>query len=293
MTTTLEPSATTTEPPALGLHTDLSNEDYHADKTSLSSSGARKLLPPSCPAKFRWEQDNPQPPKKTFDYGNAAHAKVLGRGANLVLVDHDRWDTKAAKAEVAEVRAQGGIPLKRHEIEMVDAMAAAIRQHPLASALLEPAYGAPEQSGFWIDGPTGIRRRVRFDWLPSIQSGRLIIPDYKTAADASNDAFQKSLDNYGYNQQAAWYEEAAVALGLGGQDTELLFIVQEKDPPYLVNVVGIDFFAREIGRAKNRAAIEIFADCSATGHWPGYADHNPNYLALPGWAENRDKEIYL
>jgi hypothetical protein len=279
--------------PALGLHTDLSNEDYHADKTSLSSSGARKLLPPSCPAKFRWEQDNPQPPKKTFDYGNAAHAKVLGRGANLVLVDHDTWNTKAAKAEVAAVRAEGGIPLKRHEIEMVNAMADAIRRHPLAAALLEPAYGAPEQSGFWIDGPTGIRRRVRFDWLPSIQSGRLIIPDYKTAADASNDAFQKALDNYGYNQQAAWYEEAAVALGLGGQDTELLFIVQEKEPPYLVNVIGIDFFAREIGRAKNRAAIETFAECMSTGHWPGYADHNPNYLALPGWAENRDKEIYL
>jgi hypothetical protein len=293
VTAALEPPATTVEPPALGLHTDLSNEDYHADKTSLSSSGARKLLPPSCPAKFRYEQDNPQPPKKTFDYGNAAHAKVLGRGANLVLVDHDTWNTKAAKAEVAAVRAEGGIPLKRHEIEMVNAMADAIRRHPLAAALLEPAYGAPEQSGFWIDGPTGIRRRVRFDWLPSIQSGRLIIPDYKTAADASNDAFQKALDNYGYNQQAAWYEEAAVALGLGGQDTELLFIVQEKEPPYLVNVIGIDFFAREIGRAKNRAAIETFAECMSTGHWPGYADHNPNYLALPGWAENRDKEIYL
>lgn len=290
MTTTVEPAVNA---PALGLHEDLSNEAYHADTTSLSSSGARKLLPPSCPAKFRWEQDNPQPPKKTFDYGNAAHAKVLGRGANLVLVDHDTWNTKAAKAEVAAVRAEGGIPLKRHEIEMVDAMADAIRRHPLAAALLEPAYGAPEQSGFWIDGPTGIRRRVRFDWLPSIQSGRLIIPDYKTAADASNDAFQKALDNYGYNQQAAWYEEAAIALDLGGQDTELLFIVQEKEPPYLVNVVGIDFFAREIGRAKNRAAIETFAQCMSSGHWPGYADHNPNYLALPGWAENRDKEIYL
>lgn len=294
MTTIAEPPvATAAEPPALGLHTDLSNEAYHADKTSLSSSGARKLLPPSCPAKFRHEQDNPQAPKKTFDYGNAAHKKVLGNGPKLILVDHPAWNTKEAKAEVTAARAQGGIPLKQHEIDMVDEMAAAIRQHPLASALLEPAYGAPEQSGFWIDCPTGIRRRVRFDWLPSIQSDRLIIPDYKTAADASSDAFQKALDTYGYNQQAAWYEEAAIALGLGGLDTELLFIVQEKTAPYLVNVVGIDYFAREIGRAKNRHAIEVFAECTASGIWPGYSDTNPNYLALPGWAENRDKEIYL
>lgn len=283
---------TTSEAPALGLHPDLPNSEYHADKTSLSSSGARKLLPPSTPAKFRHEQDNPPAATKTFDYGNAAHKLVLGNGPELVVVDHDTWSTKVAKAEVAEARARGGIPLKQHELDMVKAMAAAIRQHPLAAALLDPDHGVPEQSGFWLDGPTGIRRRVRFDWLPAARSGRLIIPDYKTADDASDEAMQKSIAKYGYNQQAAWYEEAAQALDLGGLDTELLLIAQEKKPPYLVNVIGFDFFSREIGRAKNRVAIEKFAECTATGIWPGYGDE-PNYLALPGWAENHDKEIYL
>ncbi|MFE0794694.1 PD-(D/E)XK nuclease-like domain-containing protein [Streptomyces mutabilis] len=279
--------------PALGLHTDLSNEAYHADKTSLSSSGARKLLPPSTPLHFRYEQDNPQPPSKTFDYGNAAHKMVLGNGPELVVIEHDTWNTKDAKAEVAEARARGAIPLKQHEMDMINAMAAAIRQHPLAAALLDPAYGAPEQSGFWIDEPTGIRRRVRFDWLPSIQSGRLIIPDYKTTADASNEAMQKDIDKYGYNCQADWYEDGARALGLGGTDAELLLIAQEKKPPFAVNVIGIEFGSRVIAGAKNRRAIEIFAECTETGYWPGYADREPNYLALPGYAENRDKEIYL
>ncbi|MDP9953093.1 MULTISPECIES: PD-(D/E)XK nuclease-like domain-containing protein [Streptomyces] len=291
MTTTLEPPVT--EAPALGIHTNLSNTDYHADKTSLSSSGARKLLAPSTPAHFRYEQDNPQPATKTFDYGNAAHKLVLGNGPELVVIDHHTWNTKAAKAEVAEARERGAIPLKQAEMEMVTGMAAAIRQHPLAAALLDPAYGAPEQSGFWIDGPTGIRRRVRFDWLPSIQEGRLIIPDYKTAADASDDAMQRDIAKYGYHQQADWYEEAARALGLGGQDAELLLVVQEKKPPYLINVIGIEFGSRIIGGAKNRAAIERFAECMSTGHWPGYADDEPNYLPLPAYAENRDKEIYL
>lgn len=291
MTTTLEPPVT--EAPALGIHTDLSNADYHADKTSLSSSGARKLLAPSTPAHFRYEQDNPQPATKTFDYGNAAHKLVLGNGPELAVIEHDTWNTKAAKAEVAEARERGAIPLKQAEMDMVTAMAAQIRKHPLASALLDPAYGAPEQSGFWIDGPTGIRRRVRFDWLPSIQEGRLIIPDYKTAADASDDAMQRDIAKYGYNMQADWYEEAARALGLGGQDAELLLVVQEKKAPYLINVIGIEFGSRVIAGAKNRAAIEKFAECMSTGHWPGYADDEPNYLPLPAYAENRDKEIYL
>jgi len=290
VTTIAEPI--TTGAPALGIHTDLSNGDYHADKTSLSSSGARKLLAPSTPAHFRYEQDNPQPATKTFDYGNAAHKLVLGNGPELVVIEHDTWNTKAAKAEVAEARERGAIPLKQHKMDMINGMADAIRNHPLASALLDPAFGAPEQSGFWIDGPTGIRRRVRFDWLPSIQSGRLIIPDYKTAADASDDAMQRDIAKYGYNQQADWYEEAARALGLGGQDAELLLIVQEKKAPFLINVIGIEFGSRIIGGAKNRAAINTFAECMSTGNWPGYGDE-PNYLALPGYAENRDKEIYL
>jgi len=293
MTAAVEaPAGTAAEPPALGLHTDLSNEAYHADTTSLSSSGARKLLPPSCPAKFRWEQDNPQPANKTFDYGNAAHKTVLGNGPDLEVVPGQRWDTADAKAHIAEIRDRGGIPLKQHEMQMVTDMAAAIRRHPLASALLDPAYGAPEQSGFWTDGPTGIRRRVRFDWLPSMHSGRLIIPDYKTTTDASDDAMQKDIAKYGYNQQADWYEDAARALGLGDQDAELLLIVQEKKPPYLINVIGIDFMAREVGRAKNRHAIQIFAQCTALSQWPGYGDE-PNYLSLPAWVEIKDKEIYL
>ena len=290
MTTIAEPIAAGA--PTLGIHADLSNTDYHADKTSLSSSGARKILAPSTPAHFRYEQDNPQPATKTFDYGNAAHKRVLGNGPELVVIEHDTWNTKAAKAEVAEARERGAIPLKQHEMDMINGMADAIRRHPLASALLDPAYGAPEQSGFWIDEPTGIRRRVRFDWLPSIQEGRLIIPDYKTAADASDDAMQRDIAKYGYNQQADWYEEAARALGLGGQDAELLLIVQEKKAPFLINVIGIEFGSRIIGGAKNRAAINTFAECMSTGNWPGYGDE-PNYLALPGYAENRDKEIYL
>jgi hypothetical protein len=134
---------------------------------------------------------------------------------------------------------------------------------------------------------------VRFDWLPSIQGGRLIIPDYKTTTDASDEAMQKDIAKYGYNQQADWYESGARALGLGDQNAELLLIAQEKKAPYLVNVIGIEFGSRVIAGAKNRRAIETFAECMSTSYWPGYADHEPNYLALPGYAENRDKEIYL
>ncbi|MGW1122832.1 PD-(D/E)XK nuclease-like domain-containing protein, partial [Streptomyces tanashiensis] len=86
-------------------------EVYHADRTSISSSGLRALLDPSCPAQFKYDRDQPPAPKKTFDVGHAAHKLVLGEGPDLEVVEGARWDTKVAKAQVAEIRERGGIPL--------------------------------------------------------------------------------------------------------------------------------------------------------------------------------------
>src|SRR2546421_646443 len=88
---------TITEP---GLYEDLSVETYHADPVpvgSLSSSGARKLLPPGCPALFAYEREHPPEPTATFDLGHAAHKMVLGVGPEVVKIDADNWRTNAVK----------------------------------------------------------------------------------------------------------------------------------------------------------------------------------------------------
>src|SRR5690606_918389 len=112
---------------------------------------------------FKWQLDNPQPYNKALELGTAAHKLILDDGPDLVLVDAARWDTDAIKAEVAAIRAAGDIPLKRHELEQVRAMAAQLRQHEEAARLLEPGSGVAEQSAFWEDN--GVWRRARFDWL--------------------------------------------------------------------------------------------------------------------------------
>ncbi|MFP3990687.1 PD-(D/E)XK nuclease-like domain-containing protein [Streptomyces sp. E11-3] len=272
---------------------DMTAEEYHADRVSLSSSGARRLLPPTgCPALFRHEQDNPAEPKKTFDLGHAAHRLVLGDGPDLVRIDADEWRSKAVKEEVAAVRAEGGVPLKPAEYEQVHAMADALRQHPVAAVLFDPARGRPEQSLFWRDRPTGVMRRARFDWLPDARSGRLIIPDYKTCRSAAPSALAKAVEEYGYHQQADWYRSGAKALGLADDSAAFVFVCQEKTAPHLVSVVELDAAAMRIGAARNRRALDIYAECTATGRWPGYSDELA-YLSLPAWAEIRDTEEYL
>lgn len=273
-----------------GVYDGMPDDVYHADPVpagSLSSSGARKLLPPNCPAKFRWEQDNGQPHNPIFDFGHAAHLHVLGAGAPLVVVDAADWRTKDARAQRDQAYADGHTPILAAEYDQVIGMAKAVLEHPTAAALFNPETGDPEQSAFWIDQPSGIWRRTRFDFLRTRTTGRVVIPDYKTCASADPEHIQRAVHNYGYHQQAAWYLDTVRALGLA-EDPAFVFVFQEKQAPYLVNVVQLDPIAERIGRDLNRQAIDIYADCQRTGRWPGYSD-DIELISLPAWATRTEE----
>lgn len=266
---------------------DMPADTYHADPVpggSLSSSGARKLAPPSCPARYRWDTDNPPDPKPEFDLGSAAHKLVLGAGADLVVVDTVNWQTKKAKEQKAEAWAAGHIPVLAAEHRQVQAMAAAIRRHRTAGALFNPlGRGQPEQALFWQDTTMGVWRRAMLDWLPDPTPGRMLIADYKTTRAADLDSVRKAIANYGYHQQAAWYLDGIDALGLA-VDAVFLFVFQEKTPPYLIQVVELDTAALRVGRDLNRQALEIYRDCREAGVWPGYPDDEIPIISLPAWA---------
>ena len=264
----------------------MSPDEYHSHTDVLSSTGARRLLLPSCPAKFRYLADHGQESKPEFDLGHAAHRLVLGDGADLVVIATDSYRTKAAQAARDEAYATGRTPLLSHEDEQVQAMAAALREHPDAVALFEPDTGRPEQSLFWVDAEFGVWRRARLDWLRNHDgNGRLIIPDYKTAHSVEPAALSKALADHHYNQQAAWYEDAVTALGLAGdQEPVFLLVCQEKSPPYLITICQPDHVAIKWGRLRNRKALDVYRRCQATGRWPGYTD-KPIALSLPRWAE--------
>jgi hypothetical protein len=287
---------------------DIQADLYHRDPVpggSLSSSGARDLLPPSCPARYRYDRDHPEEreTKPAWDEGHAAHKLVLGTGPELVLVDRPRWDTNEVKAQIKEIRASGGVPLKREPYERVHAMAEVIRKHPVASALFNPARGHAEQSLFWRDPHTGVWLRARLDWYPHFTTyrggqpvtgqgypGRLIIPDYKTCHSAAPEKLAKAVYDFGYHQQGAWYIDAVKATCPAGQHPDFepafVFVCQEKTPPYLVTVIEPDAMAVRIARHLNRQAIDLYAECVASGRWPGYSD-DVELVGLPGWVENR------
>lgn len=282
MTATLPERLIVTEP---GVY-DMDEALYFSDPVpagSLSSSGAKLLLPPSCPALFRHAADNPPKTKRQFDLGHAAHKYVLGVGADLVSVDAEDWRTKAAKEAAADARAEGKIPLLACEVAQVKAMAAALRRNPLAAALLNPERGKPEQSIFWHDATFGIWRRARLDWLPMPGRGRFTVTDYKTSTSANPEDFAKAVHNFRYHLQDRWYRDAVQAVGLA-EDPLFTFIVQMKDPPYLVSTVQLDAETQRVGRDLAAQAMATYRDCTEVGYWPDYTGGEIPEIGLPHWA---------
>jgi hypothetical protein len=271
---------------------------YHADPVpggSLSSTGARKLLPPDgCPAKYRYWTTHPEPPKKHFDLGTAAHHLVLGIGARPVELDFMDMRSNAAKDAAYDIRAAGDIPLLPDQMATVQDMAAAIHDHPAATALFAPGTGQPERALFWRQD--GIWRRALLDWLSGqrLKDGRLIIPDYKTAKSAQPREFMRSVISYGYHQQAAWYMDAVRGAGVLDKDEDrdpaFLFVVQEKTPPFVVSVIELPPEAIMWGRELNAEAVKIYRECRKSGRWPGYSDaiEMPSF---PAWADYMYEEI--
>jgi hypothetical protein len=278
----LTDSGDVTEP---GIY-DIPEDVYHADPVpggSLSVSGAKKLLPPHCPARFRHDQLFPPPPTRAMELGTAAHKTVLGIGAEIVAVDAENWTTKAAKDQRDAIRGGGGIPLLRREHTQVQDMADAIRRHRIAGSLLSPDRGDPERSVFWQDEETGIWRRARLDLMPRPGPRRMIITDYKTCVSASPEEIPKTVANLRYDMQDDWYRAAVRAVYPGEDDPEMVFIFQEKTPPYLITCAYLADDARMAGERLNRAAIERYRDCAAVDIWPGYTTE-VEPVTLPPWA---------
>lgn len=287
---------TITEP---GVVYDMTDEAYHRDPVeagSLSSSGARDLLPPSCPALYRFKADNGEEHKRAFDLGHAAHTLNLGTGKPLVKVvgsgkDPESWNTNATKDEVQAVRDAGSVPLHPSDYETVHAMAAALRADRTCAALFNPEHGQAEVSGFWVDAEFDVWRRFRTDWLNQRPGRRLLVVDYKTTDSVDPRAIQKAVHSHGYYMQQPFYLDGVEALGLA-EDPAFLFVFQMKKPPYLVQIVTLKPSAVELGRDRNRAALERFRDCQKTGIWPG-PTAEPLEIDLPRyasyqWADEQD-----
>lgn len=151
-----------------------------------------------------------------------------------------------------------------------------------------------------------------------------IIGDLKTTEDASPEGFAKSIANWRYDVQHAYYMDGTrLALEQGkcnppqegkaelsvywtdpvtgvlcrcrpdfwrGYPKHFAFIAVEKKPPYAVGVYVLDSEGVEIGRAQYQHDLRVYAECVRTGEWPGYGDKIQT-ISLPAWHANKNANL--
>jgi len=263
-----------------GAYDGISNEDYHGTEIcpapSISSSGL-KLINARSPLHY-WLQ-SPMNPQRTarkqkphFNLGAALHDILLlgdGRFQKQYFVLPEGFDPRATKwADYVEARdyaiKKGRFVLSKEQFDTMQAMAEAVSRHELAGALLTA--GTPEMTLAAVDPETGCWLRARPDNLPFNME---IIPDIKTAADASLDVYERAATRFGYFMSAAHYLDV-IDLIYGEAKRSFVLITIEKDPPYVVTIDELDAVDIDMARLRNRAALNRFAECLKTGVWHAY-----------------------
>lgn len=274
-----------------GFHADVDEAEYHAHQGSLSVSGAKLIL--KAPALFRHRQLNPEPYRKVFSFGTAAHALVLGRGMESIYVaPFDDWIKRKGPeggcqyttTERDIAHADGLSPILPKDWEVVCDMADKLSEHTKAMELL--SVGEPEVSAWAVDDETGVLMRCRYDWRRP-----LIGVDYKQTSiegGADPDAFVVAAYKNGYHLQQDWYCHVAEILGDPLQGFG--FIVQEAVPPYLVTVVELPDELIDLAAERNRMARQMYRDCTESGLWPGYLPNDQIARPeAPAWALRKDR----
>ena len=257
-------------------------EDDYRSYPAFSASEAKVIL--DSPARYEWEYlKGNRVEKSAFDVGSAVHAKVLGVGHDVAVLDFDNYRTKAAQDARKEARDAGRIPMLAHEMAPVDAMAEAVLAHGMARRLLEIP-GQPEVSVF--ADADGLPVKCRFDYLPD--AGPITVDLKTTAGSASPAGFAKAAADHLYHVQRGHYLD--VLERATGRVAEMVFIVVEKQAPYLVGVHQIDREFADMGEVEMRAARDLYRRCLESGVWPGYPE-TINLVQPPVYAiyQHQDK----
>lgn len=249
---------------------------YHAHD-SISNSGL-KLIGRS-PAHFNQQPDKPETRNKVL--GAALHMAILEPDLfyDTYILLRDAKDRNAKEYKEAKKEYGEEIVLVSSECAKVEGISKSLWSK-FGELLSLPGHN--ELSGFVADPETGVMCRHRFDKLTN--SGIAI--DLKTTVDARSDAFSRSIHAYGYNQQAAFYSDQYEWI-TGNQLDDFVFIAIESESPYAAKLYRVGNQSLEIGREQYRAALNKYAECKASGFWPGYECSNIEEIEVPQYVINR------
>jgi len=214
-----------------------------------------------------------------MEIGTAIHTALLEPErfkADYVLL-RDVTDRRSSAYKEATKAHPASNVLTDSEADFVSGMQEAVYANKYArSALVQE--GCTEASIFVNDPITGVLVRIRFDLLT--ESGEAY--DLKKCQDARPDVFSRSIYNYGYHIQSAFYQDV-YEWATGKPLACFKIIAVEERLPHSVMVYRLDDTAIAEGRREYREALNLYATCVESGEWPSYECAEDELIGLPEW----------
>ena len=242
------------------------------------------------PEKFRYFLEHPMEQTPAMAFGSACHKMFLepfSFGLEYATAPQVDKRTKEGKAmwEAFVAENQGKTILSPDDMVTMAEMEVALLACPLAAKLIR-GKGDSEVPFFWTDPGTGEKCKVKLDRFVTFNRRKYVV-DYKTTQCAETNRFNSEIWRLGYYMQAAMYTEGVMRARKMRKRPGFLFVVQEKKPPYAVNVIEVSEEVMNAGDAKFHQLLEKYHACSAIDEWPGYLNGNvPNDAFVPGWMMN-------
>jgi hypothetical protein len=241
----------------------MTDQEYFAVKAASYSTLKHGL---KSMAHLKFALNNTIEPTEAMKLGTLVHAAVLEPDSLFTNYEVAPCDNRALKAykEWVQTVPTGKLPVRPKDMELALAMRDAVYKKPRLKALLQ-LEGIVERPVFWRDSVYGFDCKCKPDKLIP-QAG--IILDLKTCLDASEDAFQKTIVNYGYHLQALHY-----LTGLEGTPyKQFVILAVEKSAPYECAAYEIGEEWLEAARIQWNTVLEKYAKATKENKWQGYPD---------------------
>ena len=260
----------------------ITNAEYHAIKTHISSTGVRTFRKNKKQFKYFLTNELVKQTKSMAD-GTAVHAFFLEKDKfhkDFAVKPQDiRLNTKAGKEWAQEHKSK--IIIDSELANNLYEMEKSFMDSP--AKLIYEIKGKSELSYFWNDIGL-VKGKCRPDWISD--DGNIIV-DIKTTTDASPKGFQKSISTWGYHLQLAWYMRGLQKLGI--PCNEFIFIAIEKTPPFSVGVYSAD---KEMILFGNQEINKLVVDIDKALNEKNFPDYTPEImsLGLPPWMTEKKQQ---
>lgn len=264
---------------ALGVSRGIENDAYHGERSAVSSTQLKRML--VSPAHFLGGLSEPEESSEAMQYGTVLHGRVLepdtfaGRFFAMPKVNRQKKEGKA-QYEAYVAAAAGRFIYPADWLPGIERIVDNAHMHAKARSIL--GIGEAEVVFAWVDQETGIKCKIKVDWLHDLA----LLADVKSAVDVTRDGFSKACARLNYPLSAAMYCEGVRQVT--GQWPEWSFIACEKEPPHTVAVYrATEGFLRR-GQKDFRTALRRLAECRAQGRFPMLQeDGDWESIDLPRW----------